>query len=64
VAKGQRGGTNFVSGMQRLRVLAKVGLLEVHLGACQQAVVDFMFAAKADIHRPFENVDDTKDAIL
>jgi len=47
-----------------LWVLAKVGLLEVHLGACQQAVVDFMFAAKADIHRPFENVDDTKDAIL
>lgn len=31
--------------MGRKRVLANGGLLEVHLGACQQAVVDFMFAA-------------------
>jgi hypothetical protein len=29
----------------RERVLANGGLLEVHLGACQRAVVDFMFAA-------------------
>ncbi len=31
----------------RKRVLANGGLLEVHLGACQQAVVDFMYAAGA-----------------
>jgi hypothetical protein len=35
--------------MWRKRVLANGGLLEVHLGACQQAVVDFMFAAIAGI---------------
>ena len=35
--------------MQRKRVLANGGLPEVHLGACQQAVVDFMFAAKPGI---------------
>ena len=37
------------TGMQRKRVLANGGLPEVHLGACQQAVVDFMFAAKPGI---------------
>lgn len=35
------------AGMQRKRVLANGGLLDVHLGACQQAAVDFMFAAEA-----------------
>ncbi len=34
-----------VTVMQRKRVLANGGLLDVHLGACQQAVVDFRFAA-------------------
>ncbi len=33
--------------MQRERVLANGGLLDVHLGACQEVVVDFMFAALA-----------------
>jgi hypothetical protein len=31
----------------RKRVLAYGGLLEVHLGACRQAIVDFMFAGIA-----------------
>ena len=35
--------------LQRKRVLANGGLREVHLGACQQAVVGFMFAAIAGI---------------
>lgn len=34
-----------MAALQRKRVLANGGLLEVHLGACQQAAVDFMFAA-------------------
>jgi hypothetical protein len=28
-----------------MRVLANGGLLEIHLGACEEAFVDFMFAA-------------------
>jgi hypothetical protein len=35
--------------MQREQVLANGGLLEVHRGARQQVVVDFMFAAIAVI---------------
>jgi len=34
--------------VQRQRVLASGGLLEVHREACQQAVVNFMFAAMPD----------------
>lgn len=37
--------------MPQKRVLANGGLLEVRLGACQQAVVDFMFAALPDDRR-------------
>jgi hypothetical protein len=40
-----------LTGLQRLRVLANDGLQEVHLGACQQAVVDFVFAALADFQK-------------
>jgi hypothetical protein len=32
--------------MPRLRLQADSGLLEVHLGTYEQAVVDFMFVAK------------------
>jgi hypothetical protein len=35
--------------MQRERVLANGGLLDVHRAACQLAFVNFMFAAKADL---------------
>jgi hypothetical protein len=41
-------GDDLGHGLQRKRVLVNGGLLEVHLGACQQAVVDFRFAAIAD----------------
>jgi len=44
-----RFGANVAPASQRKRVLANGGLLDVHLGACQQAVVDFMFAAIPDI---------------
>jgi hypothetical protein len=42
----------------RLRVLANGGLPEVHWGACQQSVVDFSFAAGADIQagRPIRSI--------
>jgi hypothetical protein len=36
------------SAVQRQRVLASGGLLEIHREACQQAVVNFMFAAMPD----------------
>ena len=38
-------GVGCTSAVGRKRVLANGGLLEVHLGTSQQAVVDFMFAA-------------------
>lgn len=47
-----RNGEDRRPALQRLRVLAKGGLLEVHRGARQQAVVDFMFAAEAVSHCP------------
>jgi hypothetical protein len=42
------------AGLQRKRVLANGGLLDVHLGACQQAVVVFMYAAKAESKNNFD----------
>ena len=46
---------NSTAVLQRKRVLANGGLLEVHRGACQQAVVNFMFAAIPVVRGEDEN---------